>query len=386
MSAKMMKITIAGWALAVLALLPAAGRGEDMPPDYKPTSAPESGAFAGILQTGCSSCGAGILGASGPSYLSSGGCSDGSCEGGCFPGRKNCTECVGTNCVSRMFCAFHDCLCCPDPCYEGRWIAAANSAFFVDGARPVSQMRLRWDYGNNLVLPDRSEYFWGKIGGGRGPSKPETRVNYSQLTIYNEAATERFSVFTEMPYLSLNNSVNPGAAGFGDLKVGTKSMLLDCELIQLSFQFTTSIPVGNSTKGLGTGHVSLEPSLIAAIKLYPDTYLQAQISQWCPIAGSDFAGGVLHYHFSLNHVICRPVGDTQLVGTLEFNGYSFESGAYTDPVLGRQASTGTTYASIGPGIRYIICDKVDFGFGAAFAVTDPHFANQLFRTEFRWRF
>ncbi|MCE9529815.1 MAG: hypothetical protein K8T89_01540 [Planctomycetes bacterium] len=378
---------LCGWAIALLALLPATLAAQQPQENPVPAVATlRDGAFNQVLQAGCSSCGAGMLGAGAASSYLSGDCSGDDCEGGCFPGRKNCVPCVGQNCISRMFCAFHDCLCCPDPCYEPRWIGAANAAFFVDAARPISQTRIRWDSGRNMILPDRAEYFWARIG-GKGPGRRETGLNYNELTLYSEAATERFSAFTEMPYRQLDPNVNNGASGFGDLKIGTKSLLLDCELIQLSLQFTTAIPIGAAGKGLGTGHVSLEPSLLAAIKLYPETYLQAQLAQWIPIGGTQgFQGGVLHYHFSLNHVICRPIGDTQLVGTMEFNGYTFQSGSFTDPVLGVQRANGSTYVSVGPGLRYIICDKVDIGVGTAFSVTGQHFADQLYRTEFRWRF
>ena len=38
-------------------------------------------------------------------------------------------------------------LCCPDPCYDPRWWALADAAFFTSAARPVSQQRFRWDAG-----------------------------------------------------------------------------------------------------------------------------------------------------------------------------------------------------------------------------------------------
>ena len=47
---------------------------------------------------------------------------------------------------------------------------------------------------------------------------------------------------------------------------------------------------------------------------------------------------------------------------------------------------GVTYFTVGPGLRFSVCNKVDFGFGVQFAVTNDHFANQLYRTELRWRF
>lgn len=355
-----------------------------------------------VVPAGCSTCGDGLLspgpqtgpGVYGyghkPWYATCGDLGSG-CEGcgeaGCVPGREPCvTAPVGCGRGSKLFAALHNCLCCPDPCYEPKWVPTANAALFVDPVRPVTQTRLRWDAGRNLQTPNRGEYFWGAPP--KGPGAPETGVNYDTLSLYTEAATDRFSLFFDMPYRNLDPNVNPGAAGFGDLILGTKTLLVDCELIQLAFQFSTYLPTGNFGKGIGTGHTSLEPALLASIKLYPETYFQGQLAQWIPLGGTPgFQGGVLHYHTALNHTLWKPLPDTLLIGTLEFNGWSFQSGGYTSPINGVTVpANGTTYASIGPGLRWSVCNKVDIGFGMAFAVTDPHWANQLYRTEMRWRY
>ena len=71
----------------------------------------------------------------------------------------------------------------------------------------------------------------------------------------------------------------PESSGFGDLDIGTKSLLLDCELLQVAFQFITYIPTGDFHKGLGTGHVSLEPSILFALKLSPLTTIGPAVSR-----------------------------------------------------------------------------------------------------------
>ena len=35
----------------------------------------------------------------------------------------------------------YEALCCPDPCYEPRWLAVADAAFTCEAARPVTQQR-----------------------------------------------------------------------------------------------------------------------------------------------------------------------------------------------------------------------------------------------------
>jgi hypothetical protein len=264
----------------------------------------------------------------------------------------------------------------------------------VECARPISQTRLRWDAGHNLILPDRSEYFWARgDGNGKGvaalaPAITVPRVDYSELSMYTEVALEKISVIVEMPYRSLDPEFAPHFAGFADMNIATKTLIFDCDLLQVAFMMRTYLPVGSPGKGLGVGHVSLEPSLIFGIKLHEEGYLQGQIAEWIPIGGDpDYAGAVLHYHFSFNQTLCRILPDVPLIGTLEFNGWSFQDGAYTDPLLGAfQQSSGTTYFDVGAGLRLFVCDRIDFGLSARIPVTDQHFASQFYRTEFRWRY
>jgi hypothetical protein len=164
--------------------------------------------------------------------------------------------------------------------------------------------------------------------------------------------------------------------------------------MQITFQFITFIPTGSPSKGLSTGHVSLEPSLLGALKLGPNSYLQCQSAYRIPIGGDkDYAGDVFHYHVSFNHVLWRPLTGVQVIGTAEFNGWSVLDGQYTANVVNAVGITTPvaveargSLLSAGPGVRLVICDKIDFGVGSAFAVTKDKMAEQMYRAEFRWRF
>jgi hypothetical protein len=345
---------------------------------------------------GCASCGAGLLGGLKPPDLGDAvapgcGCGEGKT---CVPGRQPCYSCGPKETVAgRFLCGLYDCICCPDPCYEGRWIPLADSAFTVDGVRPVIQQRFRFESGQNVRFPDRSEFFWARADGkGKGP-KPRTgllgelRLRYNDFKVYTEGGTGTASVITEMSYREMQPEVAAHAGGFTDMMVGTKTLLFDCELIQLAFEFKTFLPTGNFTKGLGVGHVSLEPSLLLGLKLTHSTYFQAQVSEWIPLGGDPAAAGsILHYHFSFNQVLCRLLPDVPLIGTLELNGWSFQDGLYTDPILGLQKSSGTTYFMVGNGLRLFVCDKIDIGFGAFFATSEQHLARELYQVDFRVRF
>jgi hypothetical protein len=233
---------------------------------------------------------------------------------------------------------------------------------------------------------------------GKGPKVPtaaanqgfkgEVKLDYNDLTLITEAAKGAFGLAIEMPYRSIDPQIDPHAANFGDMSITTKSLLLDCPLLQFAFQFRTYIPTGNFTHGIGTGHVSLEPSLLTALRLGPDTYLQCQLSEWIPLGGDmNYEGAILHYHTSLNQVLWRPMGDLQIIGTLEFNGWSFQTGQYTDPFFGSfQKSGDDAFLSLGGGVRLVLCDKLDVGVGAAWAISGIPWPDTLIRTEFRYRF
>ncbi|MFO0878917.1 MAG: hypothetical protein U0840_16365 [Gemmataceae bacterium] len=363
---------------------------------------------SGLIEVGCIGCQSGLLSAAlpapelpaalgtGPPSLQTPllidgcGCGDGR---PCVPGRKACHPCEANTWVGRFCCALYDCICCPDPCYEGRWTPLADSALFCEGVRPITQSKLRWESGPGFLYPDRSEYFWARADGqGRGP-KPTApllatpSLRYNELIMVNEGGTGAITMTIEQPYREVQAEPYFHSAGFSDMSIMTKTLLFDCELLQFSMLFRTYIPLGNPLKGLGTGHVTLEPGGVVGLKLTPTTYLQTQVSQWIPLGGSpDYAGSILHYHGSLNQVLWRIMPDVPLIGTLECAGYSFQTGKYTDPFLGSfQKSSGYTYLYAGGGARLFVCDKVDFGFGGLFAMSDQHFAREIYRMEFRVR-
>ena len=217
------------------------------------------------------------------------------------------------------------------------------------------------------------------------PIRSWTGINYGQFSLYTEAASERGSLFVEIPYTAWSAFTGGGAGGFSDMNAGMKSVMFDSELFLLTFQFKTYIPTGNASAGLGTGHVSLKPSLLSTLKLTSDAYLQSQLAQWIPIGGNtEYQGGVLHYHFSLNQTLYRIAGDAALIGTFEFNGWSFQNGRYTDISGGSKPADASSYFSAGPGLRLALGPRFDCGVGTAFALTEQHWANQLLRCEMRF--
>lgn len=357
------------------------------PPVDAATAAP--GLEAVVQPAGCSTCGSSLGGGIG-------GCSSCGSGGACVPGHTN-EFCDGTcgwlgdNFLGRSIAGLYQCICCPDPCYEGKWLPIADSAFFVDEARPQTQVRFEFDAGIGLQHPDRAEYYWSEIN-VRGPSKSVgTPVDYQSLNLYTEVAAGGFGAFVEMPYVAMESDTTGHiGSGFGDVTVGTKSMLLDCELLQSTFEFKTFIPAGIVSEGLGTGHCSLEPSLLFNLKISSEMYSQAQFSYWIPIGGdSGYQGNIYHTHLSLNRTIWHPTPGIQLVATAEFQEWSILSGGFNADPGNHMTFVSTTYSTIvdlGPGLRLFVCEKLDLGVGAAFALTGPRWEEELIRAELRWRF
>lgn len=340
-----------------------------------------------ILDNTCAGCGGGCGG---------GGCGCGGYSGcgGCIGGCQSCgPNITARSAVGRFMQGVYSGMCCPDPCFEPHWLPVADASFFAAAPRPMTQMRLRWDKGVGMTWPDIGEYFWARADGqGLGPPPPTgylgtPSLDYNEIKLYNEIARGGFSAIMEFPYRSIDADGQPRMGGFSDMMFGTKSLMLDTELLQWSFIFRTYVPVGVPLQGLGTGHVSLEPAIAVAMNLAPETYLQGEIAERIPIAGNiEYSGGVLQYHLSLNHTLFRPQPSMPVIGTLEVNGYTFHEGAYTNPVTGTQWANRTTFLSAGPGFRVFICDRMDFGVGSAISLTENNLADYLIRSEFRMRF
>ena len=315
----------------------------------------------------------------------------------------------------------YQCICCPDPCYEPKWEPGAFASFFADYARPRTVTRLRYDNleamtrdatavrqprGHDPARPqpvldqqcDADPRLCQDRGGPHHPTGgfvinsgaiTNLSARLQQVYLYQEAAGEHGSFFVEIPYRQINESWAPTQAGFGDINFGTKSLLFDCEMLQIAFQLRTFMPSGNFTNNLGNGLFALDPSILTSLKLSPTTYFQGQFGNWIPLGGPgvkrSLAGGIFYWLMSLNQVLCYTTPDSPLIATLEMDGWSFEDGGYTGSISTITPTSriptkppnshhvanggGVSYFNIGPGLRQSICNRVDFG-GAITWATD----------------
>jgi hypothetical protein len=253
--------------------------------------------------------------------------------------------------------------------------AAGGSTFalddvgYIDDAIPRTMFRLRFDaqYDNNR--PDRAEFFYGKCGCFRqsgdpkapGPPQVETSIDTQDLSAYLEVAVgNRASGFVEVPWRFLNPEQNLNANGIGDMNFGGKFAIIAQQDTYFTFQFRTYLPTGDALKGLGNDHVSFEPALLLYQRLGERLAVQAELRDWIPVDGTDFAGNVLRYGFgasylAFNRTNFRVMPSAEVVGWSVLSGKELALASVGVPAVTHDAE-GDTIINAKVGVR--------FGFGA----------------------
>src|SRR5262249_26878775 len=198
---------------------------------------------------------------------------------------------------------------------------------YIDNAIPGTLFRLRYDDAFNDRRPSRAEFFYPRSAPlGPGLPKPEPRVDYQELSAYLEyAPSARFSGFVELPVRFLRPEVNADHTGFSDLNAGFKfAFVYDSDTVA-TFQFRVYTPTGDSHRGLGTDHVSLEPALLVYQRLADRLAAEAELRTWVPIGGTDFAGEIIRYGLGVHYELCK-IGNVQFVPVAEVVGWTVLSG------------------------------------------------------------
>jgi hypothetical protein len=293
---------------------------------------------------------------------------------------------------------------------------------YIDDPIVGSQVRLRFDAGFNDPYPDRDEFFYGKCGCYRGipagnpasdPNAPgpgpgiARNLNFQQLYIYGEyAPLRRFSAFFELPFRWIQPSfvegtgTFPNQAGVSDVSLGVKLGLIDSERSSVTFQFKSYLPSGDASRGLGTNHSSIEPSLLFYHSLSPRWTIEGQLGYWHPIDGSrgvptvgssSFAGGIFNYGLGVSAQVYHnstlsiaPV--VELVGWQLLGGFQtqIEPPSPTGGPAAPQDGTSIVNAKFGARTTFHVHNSVYIGYGRA--ITDAAWYKNLLRAEYRYAF
>jgi hypothetical protein len=259
---------------------------------------------------------------------------------------------------------------------------AESSVGYIDSAIPQTKFRLRADaaYGNNR--PERAEFFYPQDG----LPLPESNVDDQEVSVYLEYAfCPQFSAFAEVPFRFLNPENNANHAGLSDVNAGLKWAALASDAQYLTFQLRAYAPSGLKHRGLGTGHVSLEPAVLYNRALTDVLHLEAELRDWVPVGGTDFEGNVVRYGVGASYDIYK-TEDLRVAPVAEFVGWTVLSGkddAENENLV--KSAAGETILNLKLGLR----GRSEFGevyVGYGRALTGTVWYKDIIRFEYRFLF
>jgi hypothetical protein len=270
----------------------------------------------------------------------------------------------------------------PPPLREEALPIRDSSVGYIDPAAPADQVRLRTDLGYNFRNPNRAEFFYAK-----GLPRPERSVDFQDQTLYLEKTIGPCaSLFVESGVRFLNPERNDNTTGLGDTNVGFKYAMYMDQCSIFTAQTRVYLPTGAESRGLGTGHVSVEPALLGYVRVLEDLGVAGEVRYWCPIDGTDFAGSVLRYGLGLRYDAWR-TDDLLVAPTLEAIGWSILDGRETQfqpNGTGRVSDVaGMTVVNVKAGVRVDV-GRAGMYVGYGWAVTGSKWYEDIVRIEFRW--
>lgn len=264
-----------------------------------------------------------------------------------------------------------------------------NAMFSIDSATPQNMKGIQFglDYGRRYV--DRAEIYWRRIGGG-GPPAAEESAKAQEARIMLENGGEKFSVTTIVPFRAIDPVVNPNHAGLSDMSVTTKTVLLDGSKLQLTQIFRSIFNTGAASSGLGSGHISFEPGMLARYKLRPQTELHYSLTYLFPVGSDPIASGqALKWGIGGVHTTID-TDNLALLSTLELTGWNILNGTETPPwSLVPLSSDGVDIINLTTGSRWVYDNGSDLGlFEFGIATTLPLTSDQWYDAslmfDFRW--
>jgi Putative MetA-pathway of phenol degradation len=274
----------------------------------------------------------------------------------------------------------------------GDSFVAMTAPGYLDPAAPMTVFRLRYDSERDINRPDRAEFFYAKNGllGGRGVDELQSTLDTQQLMAYLEVApVDTFSFFAEIPYRRIKEAADSDIdKGISDISFGTKAALIRESDRVLSLQMKAYAPTGEASLGLGNGHWTIEPSLLAWRKLGERTQIYAQFGDWIPVTDSDFAGNVLEYGVGASYTLIdrgcfRVCPIVEMLGWTVLSGKEF-TGLET-PIPMVVDSAGTTIVNGKIGVRFET-EHQSIYVGYGHALTPDFWYRDILRVEYRFRF
>lgn len=238
----------------------------------------------------------------------------------------------------------------------------AFALFEIDSTQPQASFTFRTQAGYNVGFPDRSEYFFAKPG--RGPAA-DTGADFQDFRFLLEAGGGSASLITDIPIRVLDPELNENTTGFGDMSTTAKVVLLNGGDWMMTQVTKTTFNTGNAKKGLGTGHISMEPGMLFRYNSSDLTFWHGELKYNFPIAGDPaHSGQVLKWGVGVSHVIYE-TDAFAIIPTFEYTNMWFLDGGVTivDPPLPNTVvdvdGDGLSYFT--EGVRLVIDSGGDLG-------------------------
>jgi hypothetical protein len=205
--------------------------------------------------------------------------------------------------------------------------------------------------------------------------------------------------FQSIPPASLGFLPFSNQSGLGDVTAGFKFAAVASEGTYLTFQLKSYFPSGDASKGLGTNHYSVEPSLLMYHSLSDRWTLEAQAGDWHPIGGSGgvpisgsegFAGDVFFYGIGPSYKLYRG-NHIGLAPVVELFGWHVLGGFQTQPVTGTTDGaasevSGMNIVNLKVGVRTSIGFHNSFYVGFGQALTHDDWYKHIIRLDYRYSF
>jgi hypothetical protein len=260
---------------------------------------------------------------------------------------------------------------------------------YIDPAIPRNLVRFRVDDARDNITPSRADFFYAHTQpDGRGLPQDESKASYEDLSLYVETlVNNNLSLFAEVPFRFAQFQINGDHQGLGDINFGFKWAFLRGDDTVVSFQFRTYVPTAAQSRGLGTGHSTLEPAFLLYHQLTEQLALEGEFRGWIPLAGTPgVAGSVIRYGLGLHYSVYQD--DNWTIGpVVETVGWTFLHGE-TDVGVGpsevEENSAGETIVNIKAGLRVKLNNWGDLYAGYGRAVTGSVLYKDIYRVELRW--
>jgi hypothetical protein len=282
---------------------------------------------------------------------------------------------------------------------------------YIDNAIVGSQVVVRFEDDIQNLTPDLEEFAFAKCHctspPGPGPRGLAPNVNTQLLHLYGEGAfNRRFSLFADVPlrWVQPQGAVlggsYPNQRGLGDVVAGFKFALVASQRRYVTFEMQTFFPSGNASKGLGTNHYSVQPSILYYQKLSDRISLESELEDWHPFGGSPtdstpasprYASDVLTYGIGVSYKLFNAM-HVQFAPLVEFVGWHLSGGFETvpnsqnNPVGIPAGEGGMNLLNLKGGGRLTIGVHSSVYLGYGRALTGLYWYLRVMKVEYRYAF